>query len=334
MLQIRKFLWKHFHCYPKLGLAINYGRLENKGCLVGGLIYLEPQYDYLAKWEISPRFGVGVTYAKIPGTNFKNLASEDEEAETSDDAFAEDVERQGLHLDLSLALAMHIRLTPHWQLSPSIGYSYMPLMADERSDEERQRPQDDTALKIFTASMGLSYTPNPSLIRYPNPNVRGSKKRSRVDIGLLAAPKKFEPPSQEDTDGAGKYYCVGGIYGQGSLQLCNSHALTLATEWIYDGAAKQALKEKIKSSPLKVGVLLGHEFRWGKFMFGQQIGVYLMNNVQEEFPLYAKLGIDYRLTDSLFVGTSLKATVLPQGEYFSIKSIKRDLIDFRIGYSF
>ena len=64
-------------------------------------------------------------------------------------------------------------------------------------------------------------------------------------------PKKFEPPSQEDTDSEGKYYYVGGICGQWSLQLCNSHALTLSTEWIYDGAAKQALKERIKSISLE-----------------------------------------------------------------------------------
>jgi len=61
---------------------------------------------------------MGVAYSNIPGTNFKELASEDEEAETSDDVFTEDVYRQGLHLDLSLTLAMNIRLTPHWQTQP------------------------------------------------------------------------------------------------------------------------------------------------------------------------------------------------------------------------
>lgn len=137
VLQIRKFLWKHFHCYPKLGLSLNYGRLDNKGYIAGGLIYLESQYDYLAEWEISPRIGIGITYANIPGTNFKELASDDEDAETSDDAFAEDFYRQGLHLDLSLALTMNNKLISHWQLSPGIGYSYMPLMADEGPDEEK-----------------------------------------------------------------------------------------------------------------------------------------------------------------------------------------------------
>ena len=31
VLQIRKFLWKHFHCYPQLGIQVHYGRLDYKG---------------------------------------------------------------------------------------------------------------------------------------------------------------------------------------------------------------------------------------------------------------------------------------------------------------
>jgi len=69
-------------------------------------------------------------------------------------------------------------------------------------------------------------------------------------------------------------------------------------------------------------------------MFGQQLGVCLINNVQGELLLYARLGLDYGPTGSLFVGTSLKAVVRSEGERFSINSTKRDFIDFRVGYSF
>jgi hypothetical protein len=279
--------------------------------------------------------GIGVTYANIPGTNFKDLTPAEEEEVKNNTALAEDFYRQGLHLDLSLALTMKIRLTPHWQLSPSIGFSYMPLITNDEPNEKKKYLQKDMDLKMFTASVGLGYTPNPSLIYYPGMEI---SKRSRVDIGLLSALKKFELLSQTqqqrgNTDGEGKYHYVVGIYGQWSLQLCNSHAITLATEWIHDGAAKQALKEKIKTSALKISLLGGHEFRWGRLMFGQQLGCNLMNNVQEELPLYARIGLDYRLTDSLFVGTSIKAIVL-KSDNFLMNSIQKDFIDFRIGYSF
>jgi hypothetical protein len=332
--QIRHFIWKHFHCYPKLGVAFNYGWLEKKGYLAGGYLYLEPRYDYLATWEVSPRLGIGIVHAKIPRHKSGELASEDDTTETSHEILAEDIYQQGSHLDLSLTLAINISLTPHWQLSPSLGYNYMPLIANQRPQQEAQRPQDDTALKIITAGIGLSYTPNPSIIRYTKPDIQDSKASSRIDIGFLNAPKKFMPSSQKNTDGAGKYYYVGGVYGQASLQVSNSHALTLATEWISDGAERQALKEQIKKSPLQVGLLLGHEFRWGKCLFGQQIGMHMVNNDSEVSRVYARLGITYRLTDAWFVGLNLKAIVRSEEENFSLNSIQRDFIDFRMGYSF
>jgi|688.fasta_scaffold20475_3 hypothetical protein len=346
VLQIRDFIWKHFHCYPQLGLAFNCGWLENKGYLVGGHIYLAPQYDYLARWEINPRLGVGIIYANIPGTNFKEPSSQHEATVKGDGVFAENPYLQGFHLDLSLALAATIRLTPRWKLSPSLGFSYMPRMIGQVPNDGEKYSQDSMHLKIFTASIGFGYTPNPSLVHYPS--LRGSRE-SRIAIGLLAAPKKLATVSQvslsesqpnqqeyEDTESEGKYDYVGGIYAQWSLQLYNSHALTLATEFIHDGVAQKMLKHHIKSSPLKISLLLGHEFSWGKFMFGQQLGVYLMNNLPKEMavPVYARLGVTYKLTDTLFVGTSLKAIVLLEGDHFSIKSIKKDFIDFRIGYLF
>jgi hypothetical protein len=135
------------------------------------LIYLEPQYTSLTKWESIPTVDIGITCANIPGTNLKGLYPEDEEVVTSDNAFAEDFYRQGLHLGLSLALAMNFRLTPHWQLSPSTGCSCMSMMVDEEPDEEEERPQNDAAVKIFTTS---SHTPKSSLTRYPHPNAKGS----------------------------------------------------------------------------------------------------------------------------------------------------------------
>ena len=155
----------------------------------------------------------------------------------------------------------NIRITPHWQLSSSISLSYLPAL-EEREEDQQDDPQEDVDLKTCTVSMALSYTPNPSLVRYPS---LGHNKSSRVDIGWLSSFKKFEnqPDQQEHTDDKGEYYYIGSIYGQWSLQLCNSHALTLATEWIHDGVAEQALKNKIKTSPLKISLLGDHEFRWG-----------------------------------------------------------------------
>ncbi|XWN35687.1 MAG: hypothetical protein ROO73_02845 [Roseivirga sp.] len=347
VLQIRRFLWKHFYCYPKLGLAFNYGRLENKGNLVGGLIYLEPQYDYMAKCEFFPRLGIGILYASIPGTNFSEEPSEEEKQieEKSDEEY---FYHQGIHLDLSLALVWKIMLHPQWQLSPSLGFSYLPSLDQEDEEENKQVSSGNKDLKIVTASIGFSFTPNPSQLYYPD---LGDRKKSRIDIGHISAFKKFEALPQisgnnqkgskqqastnDDDDNEGKYFYVGGIYGHWSLRVSNNHALTVATEWVWDGASKEAIKNTYKTDPWKASFLVGHEFWWGKIIFGQQLGCYVMNNhylkgippVLQLF--YARLGLDYRITDALFIGTSMKINAK-----LHERSAEIEFIDVRVGYSF
>lgn len=341
VFQIRKFIWKHFQCYPKLGISINYGRLENKGDLIGGLLYLEPRHNYLARCEVYPRLGVGIVYASIPGTNFKKRDAEDEETTLNDDVFAKDWHRQGLHLDLSLSLAMHIKLTPHWQISPGISFSYMPVIGKDSTNRSVSRLLKDKDLKIIKGNIGLFYTPNPSLVHYPS--ISNSEKSS-IHIGLLTTVKKQQPKrenhkdhaAQSDNTDSGSGDChVSGFYGQWGLQLYKSHAITLTTECFYDGAIKQKLENTIRPSPVKIGILGGHEFRWGKIRFGQQIGYYLKTNdlheARQNLPTYARLELNYRCAKYFFIGTSLKTTMLFQTtEPFP----KTDFIDFRVGYAF
>ena len=67
---------------------------------------------------------------------------------------------------------------------------------------------------------------------------------------------------------------------------------------------------------------------------GQQIGLYLMNNhnpSSSTFAFYTRLGLDYRLTELLSVGTSLRAHVLLLNRGVEVMT---DFIDFRVSYSF
>ncbi len=338
VLQIRRFFCKHFLFYPKLGLSIDYGWLENKGSLMGCFTYLEPQYNYLARWEVFPSLGIGIVYVSIPGFNFKKLNTEEQGAAERSNAsdFVGDFYRQGLHLNLAFALRANIRLTPRWQLSPGIGFSYLPVLEkEERGPQQSTSPQRDSTLKTVTASVTLGYTPNPILVHY-YPRL-GQDKKSRVDISWLSSFRKPESlrinnqPIHTNEDNY--YYYVGGIYGQWSLHCIGSHAFTLGTEWIWDGASEQVLKNTYMNSALKISLLTGHEFRWGKLLFGQQIGYYPVNNCAFHplMRLYVKLGIDYKVTDFLLVGASLRTG--------GIRDIRRidlqtDFIDLRIGYSF
>ena len=355
IIQIRKFLWKHFHSYPQLGIQVHYGRLQNKGNLAGGAFYIAPQHNYQASWEFFPRLGVGLYYAHIPVKNFKDPKDpKGGNATPTPDVTIPDF-RKGASLDLSLTLICKIKFNPHWTLSPSVGFNYVPYLSSEDDKTLVQtKPPTSRHLRIVTVGLGLGYTFNPSRIRYPSLK---NLKINRVDLGMLHAIKKYQPSppkstnkqpppkSQANSNNSSsndkKYYYVGGIYAHWSIRVSQSNAITLSTEWIKDWATKEAIKDRIKKDHLKASFLAGHEFLWGKLIFGQQIGFYVINNADYESSFYGRLGLDYRITEHFFVGASYKAdlNIMLNSATAFLQSMTRnepkmDFIDFRIGYSF
>ena len=161
-----------------------------------------------------------------------------------------------------------------------------------------------------------------------------------------------------------KAYYVGGVYAQGSLPFNKNHALTCATEWIWNRASKHELRDLVVTSPLNISLLVGHELRYGKFLLGAQIGTDLINNALrfgEVLPMrhiHMRGGLCYRITDYFFVGVGLniraflelgakkegkmmdrdgakkEAKKMMDRDEVKMMKRKRDYIDFRIGYSF
>lgn len=318
LLYVRRSIWKHFDCYPRVGLMINYGRPLNQGHILSGLFYLEPNYNYLTGWELLTRVGIGAAYVQVPENHRWTKKTEGEEIPEID-AF-----RQGPSLALAWALLLKFRFNAQWHLHGGVNFDYLPYLRKEEPDE---RNRD---LTILTALLGVSYTVNPSPHNYPR--AQGPRKTS-INVAMLHAFRKPDPSLVADDN---KYYYVGGLHGQWSCQLVNNHALTVGTEWVKDWAAKKELDERVKKEDLKVSFLIGHEFLWGKLTFGQQVGAYILNDViTPPFgSFYTRLGLDYKLMSFLFIGVGLKTAILPTIEdWRNAKFTKTAWIDFRIGYS-
>ena len=58
---------------------------------------------------------------------------------------------------------------------------------------------------------------------------------------------------------------------------------------------------------IKVGAMLGHEFLWGKYIFSQQVGVYLFNPTPFYPAWYHRWGVYYVINDKFMTGINLKA---------------------------
>lgn len=316
LLYVGQTIWKHFDCYPRAGLKVNCGKLANKGHIVGGLFYIEPNYNHLTGWEVVPRLGIGIAHVVVSESQ---LQTEGQAAEF----------RRGYSLALAFGLLLKYRLTPRWHLHTGVDLDYLPYL--NKTKEEASKD-----LTIYKASVGGSCTVNPSPYNYPRPQ---RPRKSSIDIAFLNSFRKVNPTLVEDLNPQGeyhqeddKYYYVGGLHGQWSLQVGRNHAFTLATEWIKDRATKKELERQYRQDDLKASFLVGHEFLWGKLVFGQQLGIYAMSDtIYLPFRLfYTRLGFNYRFTNFLFMGVSLKTAVLPTKRDLT----KIDFIDLRIGYSF
>lgn len=359
LLYPRRWFLEHFDCYPKVGLIIKYDHIINqnvdkKGNIVGSILYLEPNYKQLNGWEVLPRFGIGTAYINIPGT-FSSTKQDKDEEDDSTDTTDIDPFRKEASLNLIFDLLLKYRLTPHWQVHFSIGADFLPQFKTSNSDEDADSATNKIkrSIEIYTASLGCSYTFNPSGY---NPVRKLGARKSRIDLAYLSSFRKaldFATQAtpgntqQDDTDkNDNKFYYIGGLHVQWSLQLLDNHAMVLASEWVKDLALKKEVEQSVRKNNLQASVMLGHEFLWGKLIFGQYAGMYLLNNAPQDASkrfgslhnlLYARLGLSYKITDYLHIGTNLKISLFPSSpdkKPVSVAYTRVEYLDFRIGYSF
>jgi len=325
ILYVKNSIWQYFNAYPRLGLSGTYYRLSNSGLIASGKIYLEPNYNHSAYWEFLPRLGIGLASINVPGHHPKieTKANENKPIPYVDKF------RQGISLDLALDFLIKYRITPKWHIHGVIELDYLPAFYNQGKAPKKH-------IALCNASLGTSYTFNPSPYNYPRPQ---RLRKSRIDVGILHSFRKAQslPRPQKNAKHTTKvpkdeYYYIGGLHLQGALQIARNHALTLASEWVQDWAAKQESKERAKKDFLQVGFLAGHEFLWGKFTFGQAVGVYALNDMIAP-PIgsfYTRLTLHYYINRVLFMGASLKTAIMPALD----KVAEFNYIDFRIGYTF
>ena len=304
-------IWEAYNFYPQIGFSFHYYKFRKqddtdasikKSDGLGGMAYVVPYYANLRKNTVAPRLGAGVTKLRVP-LDILNSAQRVYE---------------GLNLHLLLGLIYNAEITTAWHFTMGLNYHYLP------SFSKNSEKKEDRNFSFVSMNIGVGYTPNPGNTTYA---YRPRPKQNRVDVGFLSSLKRNDQDQKE------KRYYVGGVYGHYSIQARGNSALTFTTEWIRDLAAGEKLKRarKINTKDLKISLLMGHEFLWGNLVFGQQLGVYVLNlYVPDEFPLYLRLGLNYRVTKALFLGVNVKNCL--ENDEGSL-AIKVDFVDFRIGYS-
>ena len=289
--------WESCHCYPKTGIATsiwNYDNPEVLGFGITSMFYIEPVFGAKNLVSFSLRAAFGLSYQSKPhdpDLNPQNLSYSTYVA-----------------FPLQLGGSAHFRLKPNWYLDVTAVYNHF-------SNGGIKEP--NAGINWPSVAIGFSYyLKMPEFIDRIKNNWRDTQKpETRFDITFLMAFK--EPISK-------LYMFSPGLELKVSHQISRINALTAGTELLADNFASYEMeKAGIDENHTKWSLAVGHEFLLGKFLFSQQIGVYLLKQFIPNDDVYHRWGLVYRINKKISFGISLK-----------VHRHIADFLDSRLSYSF
>ncbi len=121
------------------------------------------------------------------------------------------------------------------------------------------------------------------------------------------------PGIREVHPAGGKKYATGHIFIEGAKFVDNRRKLGLGLDVFYDDSNievhnRDTLRELIekRSYFIKLGIHLSHELVFGRYSAVVQMGVYLLNNVKSDGPIYHRLTNRFYVNEKLFLAAGFK----------------------------
>lgn len=277
-------IWNLCNCFPRKGLLLAFYDYDTRilGKSVTAAYFLEPAYLLSNKLLFSFRTAAGLSYLTDPSHPVHNPTNQS----------------YSTHLSgyLLAGVGLWFRLNDHWSLNGTVNYQH-------ESNGGLKEP--NKGINWPTAGLAVSYLP------HPRPYFRGVRRKDkfwkglpiRWDAGLFGVAKRVT-----DEHGKSRRLPIIGLTFQGSKQVGRINALTAGMEVFTDRALHfQLQRDSIESNATRAGLLLGHEFLLGKFIFSQRIGVYVYNPTKLFDDVYHRWGIHYRINQRLGIGFNLQA---------------------------
>lgn len=288
--------WESCLCYPRLGIALTAWDYDNPEVLGWGLtnmFYIEPVFNAYRKLSFSVKAALGLSWQSNPHdpeTNPLNLSYS-----------------TAVAFPLSLGASLHYQVAPQWSLDLTGMYNHF-------SNGGIREP--NKGINWPTASLGVSYFVEPPAFQErPRTDWRDeSAPRNRFDITFFTG---IEQP------GSSPYVYFPGLEFKFSRQLARLSALTAGLEYYHDRSDRYDLEEVTRNvHPHKLGLAAGHEFLLGRFIFGQQFGVYLLKPYTITSDLYQRYTLVYRWTPRFHTGVGVDT----HGHV-------AEFVDIRVGYA-
>lgn len=289
----------HCHCYPRQGIMLAYydydvGLLGKSGT---GAYFLEPTYRISNRVLFSFKGAAGLSYLTNPFDSISNPGNQS----------------YSTHLSayLLVGIGAWLQISDRWWVNPSINYQHI-------SNGGIRKP--NKGINWPTAGIALSYQP---VSRPWHTGNRSTEKYWRdysiaYDMELIGTMRRGYSEA-----GDRERYALVGLAVQAGKQVGRLSMITLGAESYRDAELKEKLRrEGLNASPVKAGIMLGHQFLLGRFQFSQRLGVYVFDQTPYYDQIFHRWGVKYHINRHLNIGFNLLA-----------HRHVAEFIDFRLGYT-
>ena len=276
-------VWNLCHCYPRKGLLLSYYNYDTRilGSSFSASWFLEPVYRLRKNLFFSFRGTAGASYLTRPFDSITNPANQS----------------YSTHLSayFTVGLGLWIRVRDRWWLQPSVNYQH---------ESNGGLRQPNKGINWPTAGLAFSYqkTERPFYSGRRMKEKYWKQDPLRWDAGIFGIARRV----LNDAGDSRRVPLVGFVM-QGSKQVGAIHALTLGAEVYRDEELRLRLnREAVGASPVKAGILAGHEFLLGRVIFSQRLGMYFFDQTPYYDRLYHRWGLQYRIHRRIGFGFNLQ----------------------------
>ncbi|MFN2457531.1 MAG: acyloxyacyl hydrolase [Chitinophagaceae bacterium] len=291
--------WALCNCFPRQGLSLAYYDYDNAilGKSMTASYFVEPAYKLSNKIFFSFKASTGFTYLSNPFDSIKNPANQSYSTSISGYAL--------------VGLGLWFRIHNQWWLNTSANYQHT-------SNGGMKEP--NKGINWPTAGVAIAYQ-NTSRPYYTGVRTKEKFWRNypmRWDAGLFGIARR-----SLDENGNSRRLPLIGLFSQIGKQVGRINVLTLGAEVYRDEKLSVRLKrDSMNANPVKAGIMAGHEFILGKFLFSQRLGIYVFDETPYYDRLFHRWGLLYRINRHLGVGFNMK-----------VHRQVADFVDLRINYT-
>ncbi len=291
--------WSKCRCFPRAGVQLSWFNFDNTAILGHGIIlapYIEPFFGKPAGLTLSFRASAGLAWLSKPWHEFENP-----------DNLSYSMAISGY---LQLGLNLNYFYRQNWNLKLSVNYNHI-------SNGGLKEP--NKGINYPTMSFGFEYF--PEVVKFRNFEIDKKEsgfEKQRFDLSIFGTSGIHKAGDKERQAVFGLSF----IYSRRYNRL---HSFFGEIEWINNGLAREKmLREEDKVvDHNRVGLVAGHEYILGSFIFSQGLGIYIYRPYSDSEIIYQRWRLVYRFTENISAGIGLK----------SHRHIA-DFLDFRVGWSF